>query len=103
MNDKEYKQEYYIKNRQRLLIKQKNYAVNHKQEIKEYKSRRILFKDKRIFVDSNPRTGYCSNCGYKGRTNLHHIKYDESNPLGHTIELCPRCHINEHRKNGDFD
>ena len=25
-------------------------------------------------------------------TNLHHEKYDENDPLAHTVELCVECH-----------
>jgi hypothetical protein len=56
----------------------------------------------------NPRTGTCKKCGisvhdgkYK-RTHMHHIKYDQSDPLAHTIELCPACHCAEHKLLGAY-
>lgn len=63
--------------------------------------RRMVFKGKRISLPYNPRNGICSDCGgVKGvdfkRTNLHHEKYDESNPLANTVELCIRCHQRRH-------
>lgn len=70
--------------------------------------RRIRFKDKRIYFPFKIRDGICSICGKKypedldRRTILHHEKYDEQNPLNHTIEVCLSCHNrihNEMRRN----
>jgi hypothetical protein len=33
---------------------------------------------------------------------MHHIKYDQSDPLAHTIELCPACHCAEHKLLGAY-
>jgi len=91
-NDKDY----YKKNREGKLLYQKDYARTHQVEIQAYKAKRIKFKDKRIFLETNPRIGVCSWCRKKGRTNIHHLQYDENNPLAHTVEICPSCHIKEH-------
>lgn len=60
--------------------------------------KRIRFKDKRIILKENPRTGICSLCRSQGLTHIHHIKYHEDDPLRDTIELCNRCHKIEHIK-----
>jgi hypothetical protein len=61
------------------------------------KPKRILFKNKRIQLKFNPRKGICSLCGaIKGinckTTSMHHIEYDDLDPLAHTIEVCTPCH-----------
>ncbi len=61
----------------------------------QYKSRRILFKGKRIRLYRNPRKGICQLCNKKGLTNIHHIKYDDADPLAYIIELCIPCHTKE--------
>ncbi len=77
-----YFRKYYIKNKEKLL--------------KKFQSR-IVFKDKIIPLDHNPRKGMCIICGHKGHTNLHHEKYDETDPLAYTIELCIPCHRKIHK------
>lgn len=70
---------------------------------------RFTFKDKRILLPDNPRTGYCSKCSnniYDGSckvTHLHHTKYDVKNPLENTIELCVGCHFKESVLLGQID
>jgi len=70
----------------------------------KYKERRIEFTPtgKRILLRDTPRTGTCLMCrATKGidckKTTLHHTKYDVTNPLAHTVELCASCHIWLHR------
>lgn len=71
------------------------------------KSKKISFKKKTIYIDFVPRVNICSVCGksypneLKRQTDLHHLKYDENNPIAHTIELCISCHFRLHKlKNG---
>jgi len=60
----------------------------------------VSYKGKTIQLDFEPRKGICSNCGVNDEhTHLHHTKYDDSNPLKHTVELCKKCHMAQHRKN----
>lgn len=52
-------------------------------------------------LDEAPRLGVCTSCGgIKGidfqRTNLHHLAYDDNDPLKDTVELCVGCHTKEH-------
>jgi hypothetical protein len=57
------------------------------------KPKRILFNGKRPTMKQSPRKGICKKCGRKGFTHIHHEKYDLIDPLAHTIELCPACHL----------
>jgi hypothetical protein len=70
-------------------------------------SRKVTFKGKQITVKENPRKGVCSNCGAVKDTNckmtaMHHLEYDESDPLAHTIELCGSCHGKESARLGQL-
>ncbi len=76
--------------------KAKQNYQDKKEEYKERNSRMLLFKDKRIHLDHNPRTGTCKKCGKVGHTNIHHEKYHDDDPLKDTIELCVGCHRKEH-------
>jgi len=66
--------------------------------IKRRNQTRMLFKNKIIHLDKNPRIGICSLCGIKTKTSMHHLIYDETNPLKHTIEICNSCHMKESMK-----
>lgn len=62
----------------------------------------VSFKGKTIQLDFEPREGKCSDCGIiDEHTHLHHEKYDESNPLAHTIEVCYKCHRFRHRSKNE--
>jgi len=52
----------------------------------------ITFKDRRIRLDYDPKTGFCSECGKATKTHMHHDSYDDSDPLANTRELCESCH-----------
>lgn len=47
----------------------------------------------------NKKTGFCSNCGFEGHTELHHI---DKNPINtnssNIMELCVSCHKAIHKK-----
>ncbi|MBC8549884.1 MAG: hypothetical protein H8D23_09545 [Candidatus Brocadiales bacterium] len=78
----------------------KRYREKNPDKVKEWNDKHnlqsIRFKGKSIKLDHNPRTGICSKCGEKRLTNLHHTKYDDSDPLKYTIELCVPCHNKQH-------
>ena len=50
------------------------------------------------------RTGQCRLClrrypeDLDSPTVLHHIEYEEGQPLAHTVELCASCHTSLHRR-----
>lgn len=52
----------------------------------------IRFKDKRIKLQSNPRTGICSICKQKALTHMHHWFYMIIMPWSCIVELCNKCH-----------
>ncbi len=63
-----------------------------------YNPRRLTYKGKVVMLKEAPRIGVCNLCRAVvpfdcGRTQMHHEEYDDTNPLAHTIEACPRCHI----------
>jgi hypothetical protein len=62
---------------------------------KRYGPRRLTFLGNSILLDRNPRKGMCSKCGKCGYTHIHHEQYDKTDPLKHTVELCPSCHAKE--------
>lgn len=81
-----------------ILENERRFRRKHPHYFKEkYTGRTVRFKGKRVWLKENPRKGICTDCGKPGRTLLHHIKYDKSNPLAHTIELCIGCHNRQHR------
>ncbi|MGI0041848.1 MAG: hypothetical protein ACRD94_07790 [Nitrosopumilaceae archaeon] len=85
-------------NKKRAKENLKRWQKKHPHYWKEhYTGRTLWFGDKRIWLKENPRKGKCLDCGKVGLTNMHHTKYDENNPLLHTIELCVGCHQRQHR------
>lgn len=62
--------------------------------------KKFRFKDKVVCIRYIPRIGVCNWCRAVAgidcyRTALHHIKYDESDPIKYTIEICDSCHGKE--------
>lgn len=74
------------------LCYRKRHHQTHKEYDRNLAKRRLLFKDKRIYLGKNPRSGICKECGKIGRTEMHHKTYDPTNPLANTTELCCPCH-----------
>jgi hypothetical protein len=66
---------------------------------REYWKPKILhFRGQKIVYDKDIRIGECLVCKrngkaqWKPRTYLHHLFYDDSDPLAYTIEVCGKCH-----------
>ena len=63
-----------------------------------WNKRRLNFLGDDIYFDQEIRTGVCYLCKRDGRaqkskrTELHHLKYDQSDKLAWTIEVCSSCH-----------
>lgn len=63
-----------------------------------WKNRILTFRGEKVVYDQDIRTGVCYFCKKAGRaqrsrtTCLHHVKYDNSDPLAWTIEVCSKCH-----------
>jgi hypothetical protein len=58
----------------------------------------LTYLRQRMYFEDPVRTGECFFCKKHGwrtrapRTYLHHVKYDEKNPLFWTVEVCGSCH-----------
>jgi len=66
---------------------------------REFWKNKILHRrGEKIVFDQDIRDGVCYFCKkhgraqYSGPTYLHHAKYDNSDPLAWTIEVCSKCH-----------
>jgi heterodisulfide reductase subunit B len=63
-----------------------------------YKNKILTYRGQRMVFDQEIRTGECYFCKKSGwtkrstKTNLHHVLYDDSDPLSWTIEVCSSCH-----------
>lgn len=100
---KEEKHQYNIQWRLKNPEKYRAQTERNNERIKrERLPRRILFVNKRIELDRNPRTGKCLMCGNIGRTEMHHIQYHRDDPLKETVEVCARCHRAREQKYGEW-
>jgi len=59
--------------------------------------KRIGYKGKQVYIEFNPRIGVCNLCRAVAgvdckTTHMHHIEYNDDDPLKDTIELCASCH-----------
>lgn len=100
----EYLEERRLKAKGRLQTSRegsRQYRLRHPYKIKKANARRIRFLDKAPVLPSNPRNGVCTRCG-RVRTpeerqfQMHHLKYNPTNPEDHTIEVCYACHVAIH-------
>jgi len=72
---------------------------------KFYKYRRLTYRGQKMVFDQEIRTGECYFCkksakkGEIKKTILHHLKYNDWDPLAWTIEVCPSCHYKVDWKN----
>ena len=63
-----------------------------------YKNKILSYKCQKRIFDQDIRTGECYFCKKSGwskrstKTNLHHVLYDDSDPLAWTVEVCSSCH-----------
>src|SRR5262245_42437802 len=78
------------------IVQQPNWRANNPEMIKQhnrkYRPRVLSYKGKRVMLKVAPRTHKCSNCGKIGYTQMHHLQYDDNDPLAYTVELCVICH-----------
>jgi len=71
-----------------------------------WKNKTMTYLGDKKYFDQDVRTGVCYFCNKERRakktriTDLHHTKYDHSDPLAWTIEVCKSCHwqIDEHNR-----
>jgi len=65
---------------------------------KYWKSKILHYHGEKIVYDQDIRIGECLVCKRNGKaqwrpiTYLHHLFYDDSDPLAYTIEVCGKCH-----------
>src|SRR3989304_5747869 len=65
---------------------------------KYWKNKTMTYMGRKRYFDQDVRTGVCYFCKKEGRaqkskiTYLHHVKYEHSEPLDWTIEVCSSCH-----------
>lgn len=84
-------------NKDMIVENRKQYYETHRPIKLEYSKRRFRYKDKKLIAPTNPRKGICFFCEEKNiLTHIHHMKYDDENPLDFTIELCVSCHRKMH-------
>ena len=63
-----------------------------------WKKRTMTWNKKKLFFDHEIKTGICIFCKKERRsqrsksTALHHVKYNNDDPLEWTIEVCINCH-----------
>ena len=71
-----------------------------------YKNKQLTYKGEKMYFDQDIRSGKCMICkktkdsGEIKRTQLHHVWYNDDDPLEATIEVCGSCHYKidpEHR------
>jgi len=84
-------------NNRLLKPREKMPTINDKN--REYwKKRTMTWNKKKLSFDHPIKTGVCYFCKRHGRlqmaksTALHHVKYDNNDPLDWTIEVCTKCH-----------
>ncbi len=80
---------------------------SRKQYYEQRRYKELLFKNKRLILKDEPKTGVCQMCkkkvgdqfiAWRGKiktikfTHIHHTKYNNDDPLKDTMELCPSCH-----------
>lgn len=93
---------YRAKNPEKQREYDARYCAKYPERRKETLRKRVMFMGKDVRLKFNPRKGVCQECGRsvsKGeikRTLIHHLKYDTTDPLKHTIELCLSCHFKKH-------
>jgi len=118
---KEYKKQYYIKNREKLLKKASQYRKNNPEKIRQYrknhrkeqhKKNKQYYKEFRKFIDEYKLSKGCAICGYKkcaAALDFHH-KYEDKKfgvsryygfkKLKEEMEkceiLCANCHRELH-------
>jgi len=63
-----------------------------------WKNRTMTYLGDQKYFDQDIRNGVCDFCKkegrpqYSGPTYLHHLHYDDTDPLADTIEVCGKCH-----------
>lgn len=104
---REYRKIYYIKNRERIIKKVKEYYKDHKARLLlQRKGWRRKKKCRSLGLSElaySELTKECAICGFKELVDLHHIDNNRENAsIDNLIGLCPNHHFLIHRKNKDL-
>jgi hypothetical protein len=92
----------------RLIGKPKITPEIKKEYRKKDSPKRLQFRDRRIYFNDKPRTGYCSWCPNNihdkscQRTSMHHWIYIIILPWFGTEEICNSCHMKETWRSGQL-
>ena len=95
-------------NKEHMKTYYQGWKTANQEHLKQYEEERrkhvCYFKNKILRLEEVSRTNICYLCGKSypkdldAQTSLHHILYDESDPVANTIELCNVCHGKLHGK-----
>ena len=108
VTDKNKSGEYYRKNRDRIIKRQREYDRTHKEIKKAYDLKRRIFKNKnqirtiqdqsrkKHFQELYNKYGGCQICKSKVKLEIHHINY--TTDIQDLLLLCQECHKKHHRK-----
>lgn len=75
----------------------KCWPCKNRENSRNQKGRQLRYNNRLYSFKKQIRNGICSICNKKTFTVLNHIRYNDRNPLAHTIEMCRKCHANYHR------
>jgi len=70
-----------------------------------YKFKSMKYRGRKMVFDQDIKTGECYFCNRSVKkreivwTGLHHLLYDDSDPLAWTVEVCASCHYKVDEKN----
>lgn len=93
----EYQKRYQKEHPEYQARKVREYSHRNKDKIRE-KAKKVYQKDKTKMLvrantnHNNEKTGVCSDCKIKGKTEFHHISYQPNL----FIEVCRKCHNKRH-------
>lgn len=108
---KVYRRQYYLAHHTKEIEEAKSWNNAHPEARRITNARRFVYKDKVEMMSAERRTGVCNMCRAVAgidckKTVLHHVQYEDSNPIAHTIEICQSCHDKIHasqpRKKTDY-
>jgi len=81
-------------------------ASERAKDPEKWKKQSITYHGEKRYFDQVVRTGDCYFCHLYGRTQkyykqtyIHHLDYDDDDPLMWTLELCSGCHYRLDHKN----
>ncbi len=86
------------RNKEQLKKYDKERYERFPNRFKNHRERRIKLDDRVVYVEENPRKGFCFFCGTENnkegviQNSIHHWAYDKDDYVAYSIELCGSCH-----------